>query len=273
MKEFIGYIYKITIPTSRGLRYYWGRKISNKILPNYFGSGVKLKKWIYSKTNGKIKYPYSMSIKIAKKLGLTREILAYAYTIEELYQLEKDIIAPHLGKEYCQNLIEGGKNSITYGHKGHKCSEETKQKISIAKKGKKLSKKARINISKGHLGIPSPKGMLGKHHSPESIIKAKETKKKRGTYRKPHSNETIEKIKISKQNISLETRQKMSNAAKLRKRHKHTNEEKIHMRQIRLGNKNPAFGRKWYNNGIIQIFEKECPIGFIPGRLSKKPTA
>ena len=29
-------------------------------------------------------------------------------------------------------------------------------------------------------------------------------------------------------------------------------------------------GRHWYNNGVIQVFERECPEGFKPGRLSGK---
>ena len=63
---FAGYIYKITIPTSNGLRFYYGRRISNKIDINYWGSGKKLKYWIYKHTNGKVKHPSSMSVKTAE---------------------------------------------------------------------------------------------------------------------------------------------------------------------------------------------------------------
>ena len=267
--NFVGYIYKIIIPTSDGLRYYWGRKKATKIQTNYFGSGVKLKAWVKSKTNGKTTSPQSMSIKTAKELGLIREIVAYAKTLDELYKLEEKTIAPHLGKEYCWNLIEGGLNSATYGHLGHSCSEETKAKIRAKNKGRKLSKEVRKHISIGHLGIPSPKGMLGKHQTKEAIEKAKQTKIKNGTWKKPHSKETIEKIKASKQNISLETRQKIAEAN--RRRHiKHTEAYKKYMSNAYKGQNNPAYGRKWWTNGKINVFSKVCPVGFIIGRSFKK---
>lgn len=270
IESFIGYIYKITIPTSEGLRYYWGRKQATKIDINYFGSGVKLKKWIASKTNGKITAPYSMSVKIAEELGLKREIIAYAKTLEELYKLEEEAIAPHLGKEYCWNLIEGGLNSTTYGRLDHPCSEETKAKIRAKNKGRKLSDEVCKHISEGHLGIPSPKGMLGKHLSKEAIEKRKQTMIKKGTWRKPLSLETIAKIKAAKQNISEETRRRMSEGAKKRKRTKHTEEYKLALSKKRMGKNNPAYGRKWWNNGKINIYQKEQPAGFAPGMLRKK---
>ena len=31
-----------------------------------------------------------------------------------------------------------------------------------------------------------------------------------------------------------------------------------------------AKGKHWYNNGIISVHVKECPEGFVPGRLSLK---
>lgn len=268
--SFVGYIYKITIPTSEGLKYYWGRKQATTIQKNYFGSGVKLKKWIASKTNGKITAPYSMSVKIAKELGLKREIIAYAKTLEELYQLEEEAIAPHLGKEYCWNLIEGGLNSVTYGHLGHPCSEETKAKIRAKNKGRKLSEEVRRHISEGHKGIPSPKGMLGKHHSKEAIEKMKQTRIKNGTWGQPCSEETKIKIKLAKQNISEETRHKMSEAQKKRIHLPHTEDYKQMMSKRHTGKNNPAYGRKWWNNGKINIYQKEQPIGFVLGRLYKR---
>ena len=64
-----------------------------------------------------------------------------------------------------------------YGEKqqGKSLSEETKQKISIAKKGKRinskkfLTKEHRENLSKAHKGNPSP--MKGKHHTKETKLK------------------------------------------------------------------------------------------------------
>ena len=60
---------------------------------------------------------------------------------------------------------------------GRHHTEETKLKMSIAKKGKKLTEEHKQNINKSHLGKhlwknrEHPRGMLGKHHTEESIIK------------------------------------------------------------------------------------------------------
>lgn len=268
-ETFVGYIYKITIPTSNGLRYYWGRKQATKIQPNYYGSGVKLRKWIESKTNGKIKVSYSMSVKVAEELGLKREILGYAKTLEELYQMEKDIIAPHLGKDYCWNLIEGGKNSTTYGHLGHPCSEETKAKIRAKNKGRKLSAEIRHNISLGHLGIPSPKGMLGKKHRKESIEKMINTKKKNGTWKMKASQETRAKIKAARQYTSDYARKRVAESNRLRHIPCSEKQKKL-LSKLHSGKGNPAYGRKWWNNGKINLYQKEQPEGFVHGRLRKR---
>ena len=52
----------------------------------------------------------------------------------------------------------------------------------------------------------------------------------------------------AKQNISAETRKKLS--------------------EVHKGNTNTK-GMRWYNNGIKNIMSKECPDGFIPGRIKK----
>ena len=35
----------------------------------------------------------------------------------------------------------------------------------------------------------------------------------------------------------------------------------------RRGEKSPSYGTHWYNNGEIEVFQKECPKGFKKGRL------
>ena len=35
------------------------------------------------------------------------------------------------------------------------------------------------------------------------------------------------------------------------------------------GELSPMYGRKWYNNGIVQVMSFECPIGFTKGMLKK----
>ena len=44
-------------------------------------------------------------------------------------------------------------------------------------------------------------------------------------------------------------------------------EAKKRMGEAKKGENNPAFGKHWYNNGKISIMVKECPPGFVPGRL------
>ena len=83
--------------------------------------------------------------------------------------------------------------------------------------------------------------MYGKHHSAESIQKISEAKKgeKNAFYGKHHSEE-------SKKRIS----------------------EAMKGNKYALGN-TAAKGTHWYNNGKINIRAKECPPGFVPGRLRK----
>ena len=50
-----GYIYKISIPTSNGIRYYIGKRESPKLDTKYWGSGIKIQKWIQKHTNFKYK--------------------------------------------------------------------------------------------------------------------------------------------------------------------------------------------------------------------------
>ena len=87
--------------------------------------------------------------------------------------------------------------------------------------------------------------------------------------------------------MSEEARRKMSESAKGNKYHlgkKHTNEAKKKMSEAwsydkhfsdntkkklseaSKGNTNVR-GRHWYHNGEINIMAKECPPGFVPGRL------
>ena len=42
------------------------------------------------------------------------------------------------------------------------------------------------------------------------------------------------------------------------------------MSEVKKGKNNPAFGKHWYNNGKINKRAKECPPGFVSGRLHHK---
>ena len=69
---------------------------------------------------------------------------------------------------------------------------------------------------------------------------------------------------------SEETRRKIAEAKKGKpsnsKGKKRSEEAKEKMREAAKGNTNTK-GKHWFNNGEINIMAKECPPGFVPGRL------
>ena len=76
------------------------------------------------------------------------------------------------------------------------------------------------------------------------------------------SEETKKKLSEANKNISEETRKKMSEA------HKNISEEtRKKIREAHKGKNIWTRGRRWYNNGKINIRAKECPPGFVPGIL------
>ena len=121
-----------------------------------------------------------------------------------------------------------GENNPMYGKK---LSEETKKKLSEAAKGNK--------------------NMLGKKHS-------EETRKKIGAAAKgkPKSEETKKKMREAK---------KGENNAMYGKHH--TDEARRKMSEKAKGKNFWTKGTFWFNNGKINIRAKECPPGFVPGRL------
>ena len=106
------------------------------------------------------------------------------------------------------------------------------------------------------------KNCLGKHHSEDTRKKIREAKNG-----KHHSAETRLKISESHKgenhplfgkHHSDETRQKMSEAHKGRN---HSDETRQKMSEAHKG-------KHWYNNGVKSIRAKECPKGFVKGRIS-----
>lgn len=77
-----------------------------------------------------------------------------------------------LGISY--KLTQDTKNKLSEAHKGKHHSEETRRKISESEKGKFLSQETRKKMSESHKGHPS---MKGKKHSNETLKKISESLK------------------------------------------------------------------------------------------------
>ena len=125
----------------------------------------------------------------------------------------------------------------TLKFKGCKLTEETKLKISKANKGKHLSEEAKQKISIANKGN---KSWLGRKHSEEA--KQKISKALKGRRFTEEWKRKIAEAQKGK-HLSEEHKQKMADAMK-----------RLH----------------WFNNGIKNVFVKECPEGFVRGMLKRK---
>ena len=180
-------------------KYYIGQHITDNLEDGYLGSGVALNR----------------AIKKYGRENFTREILATATNEEMLNDLEAVYVTwKEVDDENCYNLMTGG------GASGLR-SKETRKKMSAAKKGntnmlgktqsvdtrKKIgeSNKARRHSPETKQKISvAKKGRPGKKHSPESRQKMREAKKNvsletrkklsQATSGKTHSPETKQKI-------------------------------------------------------------------------------
>lgn len=166
------------------------------------------------------------------------------YVNSRLYKTLKDLHKKSMKGQ--NNPMYGvrltGENSPFFG-KTH--SEETRKKISIVTSG-------------------SNNPMYGKIHSPEAIKKMREAKlgEKNARFGKTHTEEARQKIRESKlgekHHLFGKPKEEMPFFGR-----KHTNEAKRIMSEKRSLNN---LGRKWYTNGVKNVFKKDCPEGFYPGR-------
>jgi len=194
--------------------------------PYYIGKGTG--KRIYS-TNRRVKPPKDKSRVIYLKQNLTEE---------EAFRHEIYMIAvfgrKDLGTGILINMTDGGE-----GCSGAIRSDETKKRMSKAKKGKIFSEEHKRKLSDAHKGenhseerrIKIGKGNKGKILSEETRKKMSEAKK--GRNRPPRSKEHRRKLSEANKNPSEEIRKKMSGARK---------------------------GKKWWNDGCgNRKFVIECP--------------
>ena len=221
------YIYLI-VNKVNGKTYVGQRKSSKEWYEDkYMGSGVLLAK-------AKQKY----GIKNFEKF-----LIQHCYSKEETDKAEKFWIAEYRRRGKAEyNIADGGQ--------GGNLGEEVNKKISEANKGKKkppISEETRKKMSVAN---------SGKHHTEETKRKISDGNK--GKHR----------TEEQKRSLSEETKRKTSEAMK----GKHLSEEtKKKMSEAHKGKVSWNKGNKgilhWYNNSEISILAKECPEGFVKGRL------
>ena len=168
-----------------------------------------------------------------------------------------------LWKAYRKYGFENFEKEILYSSIQYKETADDMEKFAIAKE--RALGKAEYNIADGGQG-----GNLGEEVN----------KKLRGEnnpfYGKHHSNEARRKISEARTGkkfgpLSEETKKKISEAQKGKKH----SEERIrknsesHKGQVawNKGKKLGSNGTHWYNNGEVNVKAKECPEGFVKGRL------
>ena len=203
-------------------------KITNKINGKvYIGQSINIDTRWRQHINAKDNYAIHNAIKKYGEENFKFEVLLEC-PVEMLNVWERDMIALYdciTPKGY--NLTEGGE--------GYKCSDETRLKMSKAKKGikrKPFSEETKRKMRESHKGIPrseevkkkiseSNKGKKRQPFSEETKRKLSESLK--GKKRQPFSEEHKRKISNAQKgkNLSEETRLKMSEV----KKGKHHSEE------------------------------------------------
>ncbi len=111
-----GYIYKTTInnPKSDLHNYFYiGQNKSEYVVESYYGSGPTFES--YCREYMHQKHCKKISKEVAEALGLHREILAYADSMEELNELEEGFVNPELSNPLCLNKMAGGVGYETGG--------------------------------------------------------------------------------------------------------------------------------------------------------------
>ena len=221
MKKF-NYIYLITNKINSKI--YIGKHSTNNLDDGYMGSGKLISKAI-------------------QKYGIenfTKEYLAFCDSEDTLNYLEKFYIKKYNAMEVGYNLTDGGE-----GICGYNFSDESKQKIRCAHKGKHLTEEHKQKLSE-----------KGKGRVVGIETRKKLSRKLKG---RVFSEEHKHKISISKQNPSEETRKKLRDAmignTNMKGKH-HSKESKEKMSQHMKG-------RKAWNKGGTPKYKWLTPTGEI----------
>ena len=231
------YIYLI-VNKVNGKTYVGQHKSSKEChLDSYMGSGKLLKK-------AKQKY----GIKNFEKF-----LIQYCYSKEETNKAEKFWIAEYRRRGKAEyNIADGGYYSPSF--KEHHHSEESKAKCRASVLKTFELNNTRQKLSEARRSVPKSEehkvaignANRGKHRSEEQKQHCREAQRKyfethEGTFKGKHHSEES-KIKISEAKKGKPSWNK----------------------GLKLGSN----GTHWYNNGEVNVKAKECPDGFVKGRLN-----
>lgn len=137
-------------------------------------------------------------------------------------------------------------------NKGKRHSEESRRKMSLSQRKRKASDSTRRKMSLANRGEKNP--FYGKKHSLESRRKMSENSKgeKNPNYGKPRPRHIVEKSAASNRgkNRSPETCKKLSELGKGRERSPETRKKISTAMSLRVGEKNPTFGKSWWYNPL-----------------------
>lgn len=170
------------------------------------------------------------------------------------------MISEHMAKKYCRDdisLIENYEEAVADRTRIWHCHHRRGLDEDLVELGEYYNRPAHelIFLTKSdHMAIHTSGNnnpFFGKHHDDEAKKKISEA------------------VKGKHWSLSEETKKKMSEAMKGNKRwlgRHHSEETKKKMSEAMKGRQN-TLGMRWYNNGVVTIRAKECPEGFVPGRL------
>lgn len=177
---------------------YVGDHSTDNLNDGYLGSGIYIKH----------------ALKKYKRINFKRKIIEFFDTKKEAFNAQEKYI-----NEYNTLSPNGYNISPCGGIANNNCylTEEHKEKIRIAQTNRPYREpwnKGKTNIYSEETLKKMSKANKGRRWSEESKENLKEKRKgpKNGMYNKKHSKDSILKMKLSKQNISEETKQKMSKA-------------------------------------------------------------
>lgn len=200
--------------------------------------------------------------KILKTFQSRSEAYEHEVYLHEKFNVDKN---PYFANKSKQ-LISG------FSRAGIKDSEETKNKKKKATKDYYLNnsdaREKMGKITKGRKWFTDGCNDIRSFNCPNGFRpgRSKTSSPMKGRKHTEETKQKLKKLGFSRKQ-SQETKEKIR-VANLGK--KHSVETKRKISEGRKGKDNPAYGSKWFTNGINNIRTFECPIGYRPGRTIKK---